>query len=98
MVYCCYTRRIELDGADATEGRATEAARDSFGWRVALDNATIVAVFPGGPYEKCRKNVKKCENYSGRFPEGVQKEEIQQCRQARSRPGEKETHNIKLRE
>ena len=37
-------------------------------------------------------------NYSNRFPEGVQKEELQQWRQARSRPGEKETHNIKLRE
>ena len=31
-------------------------------------------------------------------PPGVQKEEIQKWRQARSRPGEKETHNIKLRE
>ena len=41
---------------------------------------------------------KKHENYSGSFPEGVQKEEIQQWRQARSRPREKETHNIKLRE
>ena len=38
------------------------------------------------------------ELYSSRFPEGVQKEEIQQWRQARSRPREKETHNIKLRE
>ena len=38
------------------------------------------------------------ENYSRRFPEGVRKEEIQQWRQARSRPGEKETLNIMLRE
>ena len=37
-------------------------------------------------------------NYSSRFPEGLQKEEIQQWWQARSRPGEQETHNIKLRE
>ena len=37
------------------------------------------------------------ENYSRRFPEGVQKEGIQQWRQARSRPGEKETLNIMLR-
>ena len=43
-------------------------------------------------------SAKKRENYSGRFPEAVQKEEIQQWRQARSRPGKKETHNIKLRE
>ena len=41
---------------------------------------------------------KKHENYSGRFPEGVNKEEIQQWRQARARPGEKETLNIMLRE
>ena len=39
-----------------------------------------------------------CLKYSSRFPEGVQKEEIQQGRQARSRPGEKETLNIMLRE
>ena len=32
-----------------------------------------------------------------RFPEGVQREEIQQWRQARPRPGEKETLNIMLR-
>ena len=38
------------------------------------------------------------ENYSGCFPEGVQKEEIQRWRQARSRPGEKETLNNMLRE
>ena len=38
------------------------------------------------------------ENYSRRFPEGVHKEEIQQWRQARSRPGEKETLNIMSRE
>ena len=38
------------------------------------------------------------EKYNRRFPEGVQKEEIQQWRQARSRPGEKETLNIMLRE
>ena len=37
---------------------------------------------------------KQYENYSGRFLEGVQKEEIRQWRQARSRPGEKETLNI----
>ena len=36
------------------------------------------------------------ENYSRRFLEGVQKEEIQQWRQARSRPEEKETRNIML--
>ena len=41
---------------------------------------------------------RKYEDYSGRFPEEIQKEEIQQWRQARSRPGEKETHNIKSRE
>ena len=41
---------------------------------------------------------KKRENYSGRFPGGVQKDEIQQWRQARSRPEEKETLNIILRE
>ena len=34
------------------------------------------------------------EKYNRRFPEGVQKEKIQQRRQARSRPGEKETLNI----
>ena len=38
------------------------------------------------------------ENYTRRFPEGVQKEKIQQWRQARSWPGEKETLNIMLRE
>ena len=38
--------------------------------------------------------LKTCLNYSGRFPKGVQKEEIQQWR---SRPGEKETLNITLR-
>ena len=32
------------------------------------------------------------------FFEGVQKEQIQQWWQARTRPGENETHNIKLRE
>ena len=48
-----------------------------------------------GPY---KKTAQKHENYSGRFPEGVQKEEVQQWRQARSRPGEKETLNIMLRE
>ena len=37
-------------------------------------------------------------NYSSRFPEEVQKEEIQQRRQARSLPGEKETLNSMLRE
>ena len=42
--------------------------------------------------------VKVYENYSGRFPEGVQQEEIQQWRQAWSRPGKKETLNIMLRE
>ena len=36
-------------------------------------------------------------NYSGRFPEGVQKVEDKQWRQARSRPGENETLNIMLR-
>ena len=41
---------------------------------------------------------KDYENYSGRFPEGVQKDEIQQWRQARSRPGEMETLNMMLRE
>ena len=40
----------------------------------------------GGPYEK----------YRNRFPEGVQKKEIQQRRQARSRPGEKESLNMML--
>ena len=35
-----------------------------------------------------------CFNYSSRFARGVQKEEIQQWWQARSRPGEKETLNI----
>ena len=40
----------------------------------------------------------KHENYSGRFPEGLQKAKIQQWRQARSRTGEKETLNIMLRE
>ena len=44
------------------------------------------------------KKYEKYENYSGRFPEGVHKEEIQQWRLARSRPGEKETLNIMLRE
>ena len=33
-----------------------------------------------------------CLNYSSRFLEGVQKEGIQQWRQARSRTGEKEGH------
>ncbi len=33
-------------------------------------------------------------NFGSRFPEGVQKKEIQQWRQARSRPGEKEPLNI----
>ena len=37
-------------------------------------------------------------NYSSRFPEGVEKEEIQQWRQARSRPAEKKTLNIMLKE
>ena len=44
------------------------------------------------------KKWEKYKNYSSRFPEGVQKEEIQLWRQAQSRPGEKETHNIKLME
>ena len=43
-------------------------------------------------------SAKKYENYSGRFPEEVQNQEIQQWRQARSRPGEKETLNIMLRD
>ena len=43
-------------------------------------------------------SAKKYENYSGRFPDGVPKAEIQQWRQVRSRPGEKETLNIMLRE
>ena len=34
------------------------------------------------------------ENYISRFPEGVQKKEIQQWRQARSRPGEKDALKI----
>ena len=39
------------------------------------------------------------EKYNRSFPEGVQEEKIQQWRQARSRPGEKEeTLNIMLRE
>ena len=38
------------------------------------------------------------EKYYRRFPEGVQKEEIQKRRQARSQPGEKETPNIMLRD
>ena len=49
------------------------------------------------PYSKLTAggvHPRKSENYSGRFPEGVQKEEIQQWRQARSRPREKETRNI----
>ena len=56
-------------------------------------------------YEKSQKNTLPGgfkrgprEKYNRRFPEGVQKEEIQQWRQARSRPGEKETLNIMLRE
>ena len=56
-------------------------------------------------YETCQKSTLPGgskrgphENYSRRFPEGVQKEEIQQWRQARSRPGEKETLNIMLKE
>ena len=62
-------------------------------------NGSLFKVNGGrGPYEQMWKNEKKCENYSGRFPEGVPKKEIQQWRQARSRPGEKETHNTKLRE
>ena len=35
-----------------------------------------------------------CLNYSSRFPEGIPKKEIQQWRQARSWPAEKETLNI----
>ena len=50
--------------------RATEAARDSFGWRVALDNATIVAVFPGGPHAKMRKMRKTT---AAIFPRGSKK-------------------------
>ena len=42
------------------------------------------------------KSSKKHENYSGRFPEWVQKEEIQQWRQARHGQEKKETRNIKL--
>ena len=38
------------------------------------------------------------ESYSSRFLEGVQKDEIQQWRQAQSEPGEKDTLNIMLRE
>jgi hypothetical protein len=38
------------------------------------------------------------EKYNRCFPEGVQKEEIQQWRQARSRPEEKKPLNIMLRE
>ena len=38
------------------------------------------------------------EIYNNRFPRGVRKEEIQQWRQAQSRPGEKEPLNIMLRE
>ena len=45
-------------------------------------------------FEHASNMLKTCLNYSGRFPEGVQKEEIQQWRQAQSRPGEKETLNI----
>ena len=42
---------------------------------------------------------KHYENYGGRFPDGgVQKEEVQQWRQARARPGNKETLNIMLKE
>ena len=44
------------------------------------------------------KKQKNHENYSSRFPEGVQKQEIQQWRQVRSRPGQKEILNIMLRE
>ena len=36
--------------------------------------------------------------YNSRFPEGVKKEVTQKWRQARPRPGEKETLNIVLRE
>ena len=44
------------------------------------------------------KKWEKYKNYSGRLPERIQKEEIKQWRQAQSRPGEKETLNIVLRE
>ena len=50
--------------------------------------STLPGGFKRGPHE----------NYSRRFPEGVQKEEIQQWRQSRLRSGEKETLNIMLGE
>ena len=40
--------------------------------------------------------VRSYENYSSRFPEGSKKQEIQQRRQARQRPREKEALNICL--
>ena len=44
------------------------------------------------------KSTKITKTIAAIFPSGVQKEAIQQWRHARPRPGEKETHNIKLRE
>ena len=49
--------------------------------------STLPGGLKRGPHQK----------YTRRFPEGVPKEGIQQWRQARSRPGEKETLNIMLR-
>ena len=93
MVCCCYTRRIEMDWL--AEYRIVELR----GGERRLAQRNVVA--RSGGAEAAAQNgfsSKKYENYSRRFPEGVQKEEIQQWRQARTRPGEKETHNIKLRE
>ena len=42
--------------------------------------------------------MKNTKTIAAVFPMGVQKEEIQQWRQARLRPGEKESLNIMLRE
>ena len=61
---------------------------DSLWFLQKNQKSTLPGGFKRGPHEK----------YSRRFLEGVQKEEIQQWRQARSLPGEKETLNIMLRE
>ena len=67
------------------------------GKRHMLDN--FYHFYERSQQQKLPAGLKRCphKNYSGRFPEGGKKEEIQQWRQARSRSGEKETLNIMLR-
>ena len=96
LLFDMYCRSLLWLNGDLVPAAATVVRWDRSGSACTCAGATVSTRWDVGKTGSS-STTKKDENYSGRFPEGVQKEEIQQWRQARSRPGEKETINITLR-